>query len=878
VRKAWLLLFVSTSTLIVWLCAPALTGASSFAFRDAAHFYHPLFEYICGEWGAGRIPLWNPYENLGVPLVAENTSSVFYPGKLLFALPLDYTWLYNMYIVGHVALAAGTSYRLARHLRASTLGSIVGALSYAFSGTVLFQYCNVIFLVGAAWLPLALLFADRMLRLGQPWATVGFGVTVALVVLGGDPHLAYNVGLVSAGYALLLWWNSARRIQPTIDEESRRNSAGPISTAPGFIWRLGYLASGSLLAGLLAAVQVLPSIEASPYGERSHFDEPRNIYEVAQSQFSSPGHVSYQGLYRGSKQGHHSHVYAFSLAPWRLAETIWPNSTGALFPAYRRWLLQFNAEDTVWIPSLYFGLFPLCLAVNTLALLRGSVCVRGLSWLALLGIVGSFGSYGLGYLAKQVLGTGNDLDIGDEFGGLYWLLCTFAPGYVQFRYPAKLLVMAAIGMSMLAALGWRRAWTAPRSLIRLVFCIPLLSAAVGIGALLIWPSIAHLSHGAEKPEFLRRFDWEGAWTNYFDGLIHASLLAIALGSLLVLAQRAPRLRQFLQMAVVAIVVLDLAVAQSALFDFAPAEMWKFKPAFVAEHPEFANRVYRLGGFKLPSAEDKESSPFVKAIEFERQSLSPKYPLPLHIRSMPAAQSVAGADFDAVLEAARIHSKRTVALNTIDPSVLDMLNIQCLLVAPDDVEHFKNARCIANDIFLSERASFLPRAWIVHRVETVPPFASHSQIASREFASELLFRDNKPRNWREVAVIETIEAVKLPGDDLTEVTADESCTIVRDEPLQVEINAKLTALGLVVLADQYFPGWELTVETDGVAHQQPILRTNRVLRGAVLPPGEHRLIYRYQPSSFYVGASISAFACAGLAIATFARWRRKRGAN
>ena len=37
------------------------------------------------------------------------------------------------------------------------------AVSYAFGGNVLFQYCNVVFLVGAAWLPAALLASDWML-------------------------------------------------------------------------------------------------------------------------------------------------------------------------------------------------------------------------------------------------------------------------------------------------------------------------------------------------------------------------------------------------------------------------------------------------------------------------------------------------------------------------------------------------------------------------------------------------------------------------------------------------------------------------------------------------------------------------------------------
>ena len=196
--KARLLILLLLALPLLGIFAPALTGRSSFAFRDAAFYYHPMFEYARQEWGAGRIPLWNPYENLGVPLVAENTSSVFYPGKLLFVLPLDYTLLYNWYVVAHVALAAWTSYRLARHFGASGQGAALAALSYAFCGNVVFQVCNVVFLVGAAWLPLALLAADRMLCERAAASAVGLGTVLALMVLGGDPQLAYTVVVVVA--------------------------------------------------------------------------------------------------------------------------------------------------------------------------------------------------------------------------------------------------------------------------------------------------------------------------------------------------------------------------------------------------------------------------------------------------------------------------------------------------------------------------------------------------------------------------------------------------------------------------------------------------------------------------------------------------------
>jgi hypothetical protein len=140
----------------------------------------------------------------------------------------------------------------------------------------------------------------------------------------------------------------------------------------------------------------------------------------------------------------------------------------------------------------------------------------------------------------------------------------------------------------------------------------------------------------------------------------------------------------------------------------------------------------------------------------------------------------------------------------------------------------------------------------------------------KFTYDLVFPNNQPRDWRQIAVVETDEAVRLPATEVVEVPANESCTIERDEPLLVEIRAKLTAPGLVVLADQFFPGWELTVETAGVSKSQPILRTNRVLRGAVLPPGEHRLVYRYRPKSFYAGAIVSALACGAIAIAAVVR--------
>jgi hypothetical protein len=94
---------------------------------------------------------------------------------------------------------------------------------------------------------------------------------------------------------------------------------------------------------------------------------------------------------------------------------------------------------------------------------------------------------------------------------------------------------------------------------------------------------------------------------------------------------------------------------------------------------------------------------------------------------------------------------------------------------------------------------------------------------------------------------------------------ELVTVNRDDPQRVEFTAVLRSPGLVVIADVYYPGWNLTV--DGLPAE--ILRTNRAMRGVTLPAGTHRLVFRYDPLSFRLGIALSSI---GLAIlAALVRW-------
>ncbi len=189
---------------LLWLFRRALFGGEMFVYRDAAHYYFPLYHYVQSRWASGGLPLWNPLDGIGQPLLGDPTAAVLYPGKLIFLLPFEFSTCFVLYVVGHLWLAGCGTYVLARHWRVHWQGALLGGLAYELSGQVLFQYCNPIYCVGAAWLPCAVLFLDRTLITGDRRAAVCLGVVLSLMTLGGDPQTAYHLLLMGLLLILLL--------------------------------------------------------------------------------------------------------------------------------------------------------------------------------------------------------------------------------------------------------------------------------------------------------------------------------------------------------------------------------------------------------------------------------------------------------------------------------------------------------------------------------------------------------------------------------------------------------------------------------------------------------------------------------------------------
>ena len=442
-----------------------MVGQQVVGFRDSAYLYYPLFQWIDAQWASGVIPLWNPYCNAGMPVVHDGSSSIFYPGKLIFFVrALPYSARYGLYIAIHIPIAAAGTYWFARTMRANQVGATLAGFSYSFSGTVLFQSTNVVYLVSAAWLPFALCGVWLAFRKSDwKWA-VWTGVFCALMVLGGDPQMCYHVGLVMCAFALHSFLRTRKRWMRAKSEQ--RAFVRPYRVAVRSCYLIAITVSVTFA---LAAIQILPSYVWSQQSIRArskaqhpwepNFQLPRSIYEVlSDASYSNEGNIRNGLLGDPIPNTHHDHAYQFSLPPWSVVgELIWPNSSGKAFPTHQRWVDGLAGAERMWIPSLYMGSLVFLLA---LIALNPFSHIRKFSWLSRLGLffmIASIGWYGPVWLATEIAPNAMArLNLGAPVGGLYWMMVVFLPKYISFRYPAKLFVVAALAFSLLAALSLNR--------------------------------------------------------------------------------------------------------------------------------------------------------------------------------------------------------------------------------------------------------------------------------------------------------------------------------------------------------------------------------------------------------------------------------------
>lgn len=501
----------------MWLAFfwPMLCGSAVAGYRDSSYFYYPMFQWVDWQLQQGHFPLWMPNENTGFPLLADGTSSLLYPGKAIFLLRwMSFPARYGWYLALHVLLAAAGSYRLAKTLRANRWGATLAAISYAFGGSVLFQVCNVVYLVSAAWLPWALTAVWNMSRAGSPIkATLAASVCCSMMILGGDPQMVYHVGLIAAVSAIVAGASSHRR---TLNP---RWLEAPATKRLGNLLLLVAATSG------LSAVQLLPTMEWARYSDRANNDVPMNIY-----------HGDFASLVDLPDRPPVSDVYQFSQEPWSVLGLLFPNVFGLDAPVNTRWSAALPGAERIWTPSNYFGCFVFLLAISGFAFTSGKRQGQGraarvwLTWIALWFCLASFGWYGINWLTTEIRWTVGSAEPGtfrQPVGGLYWLMVVLLPKYCLFRYPAKLMVVGCLALCVLAGVRLK-----PSGLRRLLglSSITVVTGLIGVVMLFV-PWTQRFLASCQTSTLFGPFQFDRCW----DTLMLSMFSTIAVCGLFILA-------------------------------------------------------------------------------------------------------------------------------------------------------------------------------------------------------------------------------------------------------------------------------------------------------------------------------------------------------
>jgi hypothetical protein len=334
------------------------TTTKIFYVRDLSFFFWSRHLWLRHTIFAGHAPWWDPYVAAGQSAIADALNQLMMPVALAVRLLPSDVVSFNLWVALPLPIAALGMFVFLRRRFAmgDDAAAAFGACVFALSGPIV----STLNLPNLSW---SVAFIPWVLAARSvPGVAVAFG----LQALCGEPVTWVATGVLAVA--------SAFRRNPRV-----------LAALP--------------LGGLLAAVQLVPTLLASVRAHRS---------TIATPDF-------------------------WSLHPLALWEALAPNLFGNYFDAFLGdlpWMGALNFGRDPFLYSIYVGPLVLLLACAGASRFR-----RNWLWaaVAVVSVVAAFGGY----------------------TPLYPWLRTIVPQLMYFRFPAKYIVFAAFAVAVLAAEGWK---------------------------------------------------------------------------------------------------------------------------------------------------------------------------------------------------------------------------------------------------------------------------------------------------------------------------------------------------------------------------------------------------------------------------------------
>ncbi|MHB8628500.1 MAG: YfhO family protein [Aggregatilineales bacterium] len=383
-------------------------------------------------------------------------------------------------------------------------------------------------------------------------------------------------------------------------------------------------------------------------------------------------------------------------------------------------------------------------------------------------------------------------------GALMPLLWRWIPGFTSFRTPGRGLYFIVVGMAGLTALLVSTLQTADleqrRELLQFAVRrgLPVAAAAAFVGAVFFSGWYASASHVEPMP--LRAFLISGV-------LASAGLLLLGLWFIIWLWTRAePEATRWALLLTCVFVILDA---------------WHVGYPVITVSPLREDPLWAGARVNVPTGADARVT---APLGFE------------NLASVTGHLNVSGYDPLPV----ETYRKLQALADSTDPTtpVNTLLGVKYYLATkPYDKPNFKLIGIADGGIYY-QRTDAFPRAWIAQTTSVEPNDDAVRQhiMSGKEDLAATVYID---------------QAVNCP-------TAGGTVAITSYRPDDVEIHTG-GAGGLLTLSDQFYPGWQATVDGQPTA----IVRADTVFRAVCVPAGDHTVDFVYRPLSFFIGVGVSA---------------------
>ncbi|HYF02065.1 MAG TPA: YfhO family protein [Patescibacteria group bacterium] len=429
ILPSWFVLILFATITLLFFREQIFGGM--FFWEDFTERAFPLRVFAANHISSFEVPYWNPYTFCGMPFFADPETGIFYPLNLIYDLffsPKSNILSFHLLVIIHFFIAQVALYILCRHFKISQYGSIIAAVSFAFSATLAFRVIHPMILYNLAWFPLVLKYFDSGITTFRHRDSTICGIILGLSILSGHAQTALYEFLYLGLFSL---W--------TLGAFQKNNNDNKIN----YLRLITSIALPFIIAGGIFAIQYLPSKELAAFSERKE--------------------ISYTEATVGSMQL----PQIFTAVIPKLFGITEASDKISVSPETIPYYLESAHNSMInpydyWETSFYFGIAALVLGLLGASSIFKTRLGAFLIFTVIFGFLFAFGSYGF------------------LFSFFYKI-----PLFGQLRVPSRILFFVSLSMCTLAGFGFDSLWKSEREKLGLwklcsIVSIPLLIAIMGM--------------------------------------------------------------------------------------------------------------------------------------------------------------------------------------------------------------------------------------------------------------------------------------------------------------------------------------------------------------------------------------------------------------